>query len=59
MLALTVFLLLVAAVAFAAWLTRGRELPVRCCQPGSWPPDDLHSPATKRTPVSAIAERSH
>ena len=37
MLALAIFILLVAAVAVLSWTTRNKRLPVRCCNPAPWP----------------------
>jgi hypothetical protein len=48
MLALAIFILLVAAVAVLSWTTRNKRLPVRCCNPAPWPPDDITARGTER-----------
>ena len=48
MLALAIFILLVAAVAVLSWTTRDKRLPVRCCNPAAWPPDDITARGVER-----------
>jgi hypothetical protein len=54
MLAVAVLILLVVLVAVLSWRTRDANLPVRCCNPAPWPPDDL----TARPPGDAAERRA-
>ena len=60
MLAAAVLILLVVLVAVLSWRTRNANLPVRCCNPAPWPPDDLTARppgdgAEHRAPSSALS----
>lgn len=57
MIVLLVVGVLVLTVLALAWLTRDRELPVKCCDPAPWPPADIDRRHAERDDAPADAAR--
>lgn len=53
MLTLLIFGLLIVVVLLLSFITRDKDMPVKCCNPAPWPPSDIdahHVAADTRPP---------